>query len=413
MRASRVVILAFLGGVMLACSPIPRPGSWHVLGPIPNFSFVDQVVALPNGSALVFGEATAAPNTPPLPAAAVYQATTNTWRPIALPPIQVFRATLTALKDGTVLLAGGTLGAKSSAAAFLYQPGANRWVRTGDMMQARASDSATLLRDGRVLVVGGQRDGQSLASSEVYDPGSRTWTLVKPLPRTRVYQTSVLMSDGRVMIAGGDLDAAVSGFNGGGRPGTSPGSGAYTSEEVYDPRLDSWSELSAPTTLEDPRLLALHDGKLLVYGGHFGFQQSNLVFLYDPHSGVWSQKATAMGGGVAIELTGGRILFPESLWTYDPSQDLWMPVTQVPNGTGPGSLPFIKPDGTVLVIATDFSQQNAIALVFDAGGFPALPGSSGPLANSRATDALLLIALVLLLLIGTRYLMGSRRSTGT
>jgi N-acetylneuraminic acid mutarotase len=186
MRASRVVILAFLGGVMLACSPIPRPGNWQVLGPIPNLSFADQIVALPNGSALVFGGATAAPNTQQLPAAAVYEATTNTWRPIALPPLQVFGATLTALRDGTVLLAGGTLGPQTSAAAFIYRPGANQWVRTGDMVQARTSHSATLLRDGRVLVVGGLRDGQSLASCEVYDPGSRTWALVKPLPHTRV-----------------------------------------------------------------------------------------------------------------------------------------------------------------------------------------------------------------------------------
>ena len=412
MRASRVVILAILGGVMLACSPIPRPGSWHVLGPIPNLSFAEQMVALPNGSALVFGEALSAPNTQPLPAAAVYEATTNTWRPIALPPIQVVGATLTALRDGTVLLAGGTLGPQTSAAAFLYQPGANQWVRTGDMMQARASDSATLLRDGRVLVVGGLRDGQSLASCEVYDPGSRTWALVKPLPHTRVYQTSVLMSDGRVMIAGGDHDAPAGGSENGIQPGTSPGTGAYTSAEIYDPRLDSWSELSEPTTIEDPNLLPLRDGELLVYGGHFGFQASNLVYLYDPHSGLWSSRGTAKGGGVAIELTDGRILFPESLWTYDPSQDLWMPVTQVPTGTAFGSLPFLKPDGTVLVIAIDSSHQNAIALIFDASGFPPLPGSSGPLADSRATSVLLIVTFVLTLLIGARYLMGSRRSIG-
>jgi Kelch motif len=396
---------------MLACSPIPRPGSWRDLGPIPNFSFVDQVVALSNGSALMFGEATSAPNTLPQPAAASYEATTNTWRPIALPPIPVFDATLTALQDGTVLLAGGTLGSQTSAAAFLYQPATNRWVRTGAMTQARASHSATLLRDGRVLVVGGQSDGHSLAGCEVYDPGSHTWTLVKPLPRARVYQTSVLLSDGRVMITGGDLDAA-SASNGNFQPGHSPGSGAYTSAEIYDPRLDSWSELSEPTTIEDPNLLPLHDGELLVYGGHFGRQQSNLIYLYDPHSGLWSSKGTAKGGGVGIELTDGRILFPQSLWTYDPSQDLWMPVTQVPTGTTFGSLPFLKPDGTVLVIAIDYSQQNAIALIFDAGGFPALPGSSGPLADPRATSALLIVTFVLVLLIGARYLMGSRRPAG-
>ena len=404
MRALAASALAMLAALAFACSPIPRPGSWQVLGPIPNLFAVDQVVALAGGEALFIGEAPSAPNTSGPPAAALYQGTTNTWRPVAPPPIPVIGATMTALRDGTVLLAGG-----SGVATFLFSPGANRWIPTGDMVQARADASATLLRDGRVLVVGGDHGGKALASCELYDPSERTWTLVKALPRTRVYQTAVLMSDGRVMIAGGDLNAAASGFNGGYQPGTSPGTGAYMSEEVYDPRLDTWSEVSEPTTLEDPRLLPLHDGKLLVYGGHFGFQPSNLVYLYDPRSGAWSEKATAMGGGIAIELTDGRILFPQSLWTYDPSQDLWMPVTQVPPGTLFPSLPLIKPDGKVLVIANNLSQQSQIALVFDPNGFPALPGSSGPLGDSRATSVLLIVALALMLLVGTRYLIGSRR----
>ena len=403
MRASRLGALAILVVVAFACSPIPRPGSWHVLGAIPNFSIVDQVVALSSGAALVIGEAHSASNTPAQVIAAHYESTTNTWRPIAALPAPFFGGTLTALHDGTVLLAGGT------GTAFVYEPATDRWTRTGDMIQASAFHSATVLRDGRVLVVGGEHDGQSLSGCEVYDPGSRSWTPVAPLPRTRVYQSSALMSDGRVMIAGGDLDAG-SGSNGI-APGTSPGSGAYESEEVYDPRLDTWSELSAPATVEDPNLLPLHDGELLFYGGHFGRQQSSLTYLYDPHSGAWSQKGAAKGGGVAIELTDGRILFPQTLSTYDPGQDLWMPVTQLPTGTGFVSLPFIEPDGKVLVIAGDFSQQNAIALLFDAGGFPALPGSSGPLADSRATNALLIIVLALVCLLGASYFTGSRRPT--
>jgi hypothetical protein len=276
------------------------------------------------------------------------------------------------------------------------------------MVQARNSHTATLLRDGRVLVVGGEKDGQSLASCEVYDPQSRSWSLVKPLPRTRVYQTAVLMSDGRVMIGGGDVEASSD--SNGFQPGTSPGSFPYFSEEVYDPRLNSWSDLSAPTTVEDPNLVPLHDGQLLFYGGHFGQQASDLVYLFDPGSGVWSEKAAAKGFGVAIELTDGRILFPEALWTYDPSQDLWMPMTALPAGSGFASLPFVRPDGKVLTILNGFSQQHPIALVFDAGGFPPLPGSSGPLANSNATRVLLIVVLVLLLVVTARYVIESRRS---
>jgi N-acetylneuraminic acid mutarotase len=342
------------------------------------------------------------------PAAAIYDATTNTWRPAAAPPIPIFGATVTALQDGTVLLAGGEPGPTTSAAAFLFEPDTNRWVRTGDMVQARSSHSATLLRDGRVLVVGGEQNGQSLASSEVYDPRSRSWSLVKTLPRTRVYQTAVLLSDGRVMIAGGDVD--TSSGSGGFQLGTSPGSNPYFSEEVYDPRSDTWSELSAPTTAEDPSLLPLRDGRLLFYGGHFGKQPSDLTFIYDPRSRVWSKKASAKGFGIGIELTDGRVFFPEALWTYDPSQDLWMPATQVPQPTGFASLPLMRPDGKVLTIENGFSQPHPIGLVFDAGGFPPLPGSSGPLANSNATRVFLILAFALIALVAARYLVTSRRS---
>ncbi|MDQ2941073.1 MAG: kelch motif-containing protein, partial [Chloroflexota bacterium] len=82
--------------------------------------------------------------------------------------------TATLLPDGTVLVAGGASGVVdpvASASAQLYDPGTGSWTATAGMIEARRSHTATLMRDGKVLVAGGSG---LLASAELYEPGSGT-----------------------------------------------------------------------------------------------------------------------------------------------------------------------------------------------------------------------------------------------
>ena len=67
---------------------------------------------------------------------------------------------LTLLKDGRVLLAGGYTQVPEFAprllnSAYVYDPSTGRFSQTGSMTKARARLSTTLLPDGRVLVAGG------------------------------------------------------------------------------------------------------------------------------------------------------------------------------------------------------------------------------------------------------------------
>jgi hypothetical protein len=69
------------------------------------------------------------------------------------------------------------------------------------MTTARASDTATVLKDGRVLMAGGS---PGISSAELYDPKLGTFTpTANSMTTGRAGHTATLLPDGRVLIAGG------------------------------------------------------------------------------------------------------------------------------------------------------------------------------------------------------------------
>src|SRR2546426_9800755 len=72
------------------------------------------------------------------------------------------------------------------------------------MSTPRGRHTATLLRDGRVVVIGGTDGVGPLASLEIYDPTTRTFSLApSALAVARQDHTATLLPDGRVLVAGG------------------------------------------------------------------------------------------------------------------------------------------------------------------------------------------------------------------
>ena len=109
--------------------------------------------------------------------------------------------TATLLRDGKVLVVGGSGLDGALASAELYDPASGTWAATGSMTWARAGHSATLLRDGRVLVVGGNNSGSVHYSAELYDPVSESWTVLDSVSG-RISHTATLLRDGDVLVAG-------------------------------------------------------------------------------------------------------------------------------------------------------------------------------------------------------------------
>jgi hypothetical protein len=152
----------------------PRTESWTATGAMLEHNVGHTATLLPDGRLLVVGGGV---GTSAAASAELYGPGTGQWTATGAMLEPRIYHTATLLPDGTVLVAGGANGVVdpvASASAELYDPGTGSWTATAGMIEARGSQTATLLRDGKVLVAGGSGSSGLLASAELYDPGSGT-----------------------------------------------------------------------------------------------------------------------------------------------------------------------------------------------------------------------------------------------
>ncbi len=147
----------------------------------------------------------------------------GTWRPLANPP-PFAASTMLLLTDGTIMCQ--------------QEGGVNWWRLTPDQS-------------------GGYLNGR--------------WKALAPMHHTRLYYASAVLQDGRVFVAGGEYSDAGSETN---------------TAEIYDPLLDSWTEISGP-----PGWARVGDAPCCVLpGGHvlLGSIDDQRTAIYDPVANTWS-----------------------------------------------------------------------------------------------------------------------------
>ncbi|HVH65323.1 MAG TPA: kelch repeat-containing protein [Candidatus Acidoferrum sp.] len=173
---------------------------------------------LKDGTVLVTGGQTGL-NTFPIEGLAsveIYHPATNTWTTARPMPTPRSRHQAMRLRDGRVLLVGGSVlpppGAPmppaESPRAVLYDPAKESeqpWSAADDGFPSVSEEAVTLMPDGMVLATGGfDATGFATAGAELFDPATDRWKATTwPMGRARYGHTATLLPDGRVFLVGG------------------------------------------------------------------------------------------------------------------------------------------------------------------------------------------------------------------
>ena len=187
----------------------PQTERWVATGSMIEARTLHGAVLLPSGKVLVVGGRAIEDTGNSLASAELFDPTSETWIPTGAMSIERQNHTVTLLRDGKVLVAGGKNGNSGGkeffASAEIYDPQTETWAATGPMTQDRSQFTATLLNDGRVLVAGGASLPFWIAinSAEIYGPKSGTWSSAGKMAASRWNHRAVLLPSGQVLVVGG------------------------------------------------------------------------------------------------------------------------------------------------------------------------------------------------------------------
>ncbi len=299
-------VLLFGGCVRESCDPgpdsstvdafDPKTQKFELAGRLLNPRLSTRVAALRDGSVLLAGgwagsEVTAKTE--------IFDVAAGRSRPG--PDLSSARADMAVatLADGRVLLIGGYDGANVVAAIDLFDPANASMKRIGNLAVARAGAGAALLPDGRVLVVGGGTGGQgawaATETAEIVDPATGASKLAGSLAERRYKHAVVGLKDGRVLVLGGSDER--------------DSRGKLDSIEIYDPasgRFRSGGRMLARRYKIANAVTLLGNGKVLVAGG------APRAEIYDPASGRSVAAGPDFGGSLnfssVTRLAGGGVL---------------------------------------------------------------------------------------------------------
>lgn len=287
------------------------------------------------------------------------------------PNLATIRGTATAvvLRDGSVLVAGGGVGAIPLDASEVFDPGSGQWRAAGPLAHPRRGHQAAVLGDGRVLVAGGISGSDLVGPSEVYDPSSGKWSQSGTLTVPRVGHSLTMLADGRVLVTGGTAPGPDQGVAGGQtiRP--------EASAEIWDAATGNWTAagMMGSARFEHTATL-LADGRILVAGGigplDGRLQPLATSELYDPAAQAFVRgpdlveprtNHAAVLDGERVMVTGGAggagaDVSLASTETFDPLRATWTRVAPLAEARTGHTLTRLA-DGRVLAVGGEAMQR--------------------------------------------------------
>jgi N-acetylneuraminic acid mutarotase len=380
----------------------PANGTWTLTGTMTTNRQEHTATVLTNGMVLVAGgEATVGFNLKPIATAELYDPNTGAWTATGSMTTNRFEHSATLLKNGKVLVEGGTATSTSilnnSTSAELYDPVNGTWTATGSMFFGSDENlPATLLPDGEVLVAGGGIGVSGYNPAQIYNPDTGQWVVAGDILGDSALggNTLTLLPNGQVLLAGNGLGSfggilnepsaqlfnpdsawqATGSLNIGRYAGYTmtlltndevliAGGGGYTgvesSAELYNSTNSVWTQtgdMTGPRKYHTATLLK--NGEVLVAGGED--DDGNVLSsaeLYDPATGQWTatgslnnarerHQATLLKNGKVL-VTGLDDLNYDTAELYDPAAKTWSPTASTKFATVAAAL---LPNGQVLAI---------------------------------------------------------------
>src|SRR6266851_1881534 len=321
-------------GVPRASSELfdPKVNRWTRAADMIHARASHATTLLSDGSVLVTGGETGLGIFPigSLASAEIYHPTSNSWTVAAAMHLPRWMPSVIGLRDGRVLVVGGTnlapgslLPAVEEEQAEVYDPHSDSWAFAGSGLPPLSGQAATLMPDGTVLVTGGSTDmGFATVSAEIFEPATNrwqptTWRMAKP----RYGHTATLLPDGKVLLMGGytPQPQSVGGID-------YPASELLTTPEIFDLRGNTWAPVGCSTI---PRFehsaTLLRNGTVLAVGSAYASDADSQIF--DPKN-TWQWASTGLTMDrylhTATMLADGRVLIaggygvgsPTTTWIF-------------------------------------------------------------------------------------------------
>ncbi|MCP1308102.1 OmpL47-type beta-barrel domain-containing protein [Paenibacillus tyrfis] len=245
-------------------------------------------------------------------------------------PENISGVTSSAVQSGNRILVTGGQKANSSTFArysYTFNPTDRSWTSLAPPLQL-SFHKQSMLKDGRVLVTGGSKfvPGTGYVYNNVakiYSPYSNIWSDGASLPVGSIFgNTQSTLLDGRVLIVGG-ANEIWSGVD---------RSTMYNQAYVYDPGTNRWEEAAPyPYPIYDAAQSTLKDGRVLVTGGQSHYVYRFDAYLYDPSNNTWTKAASLPFEGdtffrhAQVTLPNGKVLVmgKKYFYIYDPATNQW------------------------------------------------------------------------------------------
>ncbi|MGB8130242.1 MAG: IPT/TIG domain-containing protein [Candidatus Angelobacter sp.] len=354
-------------------------------------------VLLQNGKVLIAGgyKCDSAGNCASLSTAEIYDPTSHTFMPAGNMTAARNGHTMTLLRNGQVLIAGGqTCAAATSCIALntaeLYDPIQGLFTSTASLSAARYNASAAVLNSGLVLIAGGFDGATYPSTAELYDPAAGTFSAASNLIFPRSNATATLLNGGRVLIAGGSTCSSPS------CPAITaevyiPGAGFNYASFTGNPGSMNFARLGHTATL-------LTNGQVLLAGGYDSCgstcNSGATIENYDPVAFAFTtgtSMATARSGHTATLLGDGSVVLIGGInngLTLS-TTDSYQPASLTPNGlvsitVSPSAFPMVLGTNLPLVaIGTfaDFSTQILLSVNWNSSS-PSVAGITNDAGSS-------------------------------